>query len=115
MSPVGTDERVALEALERLLLTDDPRHLEDLATLLCCFRELVVPLLAEALDADCEGIRSAAVWTLARIGGPRARAHLESIAVDAGQLPEIRDLAALALKVPAGELPHPRAPREASA
>jgi hypothetical protein len=109
MLDAGTDDRVALEALERLLLSDDPRHLEDLAALLCCFRELVVPLLGEALDAECPEIRSAAVWTLARIGGGRARGLLEEAAARPDETDAVRTLAHAALALPAGQLPNPRA------
>jgi hypothetical protein len=108
MLDAGTDDRVALEALERLLLSEDPRHLEDLAALLCCFRELVVPLLGEALDAECPEIRSAAVWTLARIGGGRAKDLLEQAAARADETDAVRALALAALALPPGQLPNPR-------
>ncbi len=108
MAEVSTSDKVALEALERLLLSDDPRHLEDLAALLCCFRDLVVPLLGEALRAGCEEIRSAAIWTLARIGGNRARTLLEQAASDAEPSEAVRRLARDALALPPGDLPNPR-------
>jgi hypothetical protein len=106
---VGTDDRVALQALERLLLSEDPRHLDDLAALLCCFRDLVVPLLGEALNAECPDIRAAAVWTLARIGGNRARSLLERTAARSDESASVRALASAALTLPPGQLPNPRA------
>lgn len=109
MSVDTVEERVALEALERLLLTEEPRHLEDLATLLCCFRDLVTPLLAEALLAETHEIRLSAIWTLARIDGETALGHIRQAAEDENQPEPVREFARLAITVPSFELPNPRA------
>jgi len=105
---LSPSERSALAALKRLLTSSDPRHLEDLATLLCCFRELVIPLLGEAMRGDSVDVRLAAAWTLGRIDGSQADEILRRAATDPDEDPVVREFAERALTATPGELPNPR-------
>ncbi len=103
-----SSERSALAALKRLLTSSDPRHLEDLATLLCCFRELVIPLLGEAMRGDSIDVRLAAAWTLSRIDGRQAEEILRRAAQDESEDPVVREFAQRALTSSPSDLPNPR-------